>query len=43
MSLATSYITTCIPTVITKVYTVTPTPSGVASSTAGITYAKNAT
>lgn len=41
VSLATSYITTCIPTVITKVYTVTPTP--VASSTGYITYAHNAT
>lgn len=43
VSLATSYITTCIPTVITSVYTVSPTPSGVASATAGMTYAKNAT
>ena len=43
VSLGTSYITTCIPTVITQVYTVTPTPSGVASSTGKITYANNAT
>jgi hypothetical protein len=41
VSLATSYITTCIPTVITNVYTVTPTP--VASSTGYISYAQNAT
>jgi hypothetical protein len=45
VNLATSYITTCIPTVITSVYTVTPSPSVVvkASSTAGLTYAKNST
>jgi hypothetical protein len=41
VSLATSYITTCVPTVITKVYTVTPTP--VVASTGYITYPHNAT
>lgn len=41
VSLATSYITTCVPTVITKVYTVTPTP--VVASTGYMTYPHNAT
>jgi len=45
VTLATTYITTCIPTVITSVYTVTPTPkvTPVASATGVISYSKNVT
>jgi hypothetical protein len=41
VTLGTSYITTCIPTVITSVYTVTPSPKP--SATGGLTYAHNVT